>query len=811
MQLRFYQAHALAWQNVRTICDTEAYLLDVAIKRGKREREDVGSLEAKSVMYKEMATRAGSYFMQAEEKAHTASLSRRDAKGGITLAVATAEPAKTNRRTILLVEGDRETGEVMQRILQVYGDTVILATGADEAIRRMETDKPNVVITEAKLTGGTEAGKAVLSAAGRQDIPTILLAEQQTLATTRMGASTETVYRPVRMDNVLGALNRVAPVERPVYASVAQEPAVLLGDHFGNEGTNDQIAQNVIANIAYFTHPEGRAPEGKLTRSEAKELVSIMRRRGGSRIRRNQRFKELIRKIATGTERTIDGSTFLVVEVPVGALAYLSVEVQGEGGEVIEKQVPVPAHLAVRDGIIWVASKAAPADIEMARAHEREEFNILIKYYEFSKHLLLYARNRPNQDRSYQDSFYAAHAQAWGKVRDIYARKAGEPNNASDQARYTQIAAKAGRYFEQASSATNVRYLTGERAKRGITIAAQTGVPASGEERRTILVVEDDPIIKKLMGDMLRQRGFNVVVTTEGADAIARMNPDEHDIVITDLGLDDGDTAGKTVLEAAEGQGIPVILFTGSEPQVLRAAGIAEATDVVHKPFSIAEIMAAIDRVAPSIESQIASDLQDMSETGYLARLKEAHRVRRVSPRKVPGGNKVIVPDIYFEDFANRMILESRADDVVVVPLGIAQDIAVGVASDAEMERLGLENPENAIVLLKPEDRKALETLHIDDGGKSLPILSRVLELNNYHFLHLAAAIEFSRSMLADDTESMNAFYELLMHRPLDAAERARLRVARGVISLTLPPIAENLIEDIESIRLEHAAFLVNA
>ncbi len=57
---------------------------------------------------------------------------------------------------------------------------------------------------------------------------------------------------------------------------------------------------------------------------------------------------------------------------------------------------------------------------------------------------------------------------------------------------------------------------------------------------KTILVVEDEPAIARLVRDYLEQAGFAVVVTGDGNEAIRRAQATSPDLVVLDLGLRGG-------------------------------------------------------------------------------------------------------------------------------------------------------------------------------------------------------------------------------------------------------------------------------
>lgn len=107
-----------------------------------------------------------------------------------------------------------------------------------------------------------------------------------------------------------------------------------------------------------------------------------------------------------------------------------------------------------------------------------------------------------------------------------------------------------------------------------------------------ILIVEDNESLREMFQQTLSARGFEVIVASTGAEALALSMGDAIDAVLTDLelpavsGLDLCRAFAKK--EAATGRIIPVWVMTGSdEPSVARQALAAGASGVLRKPFSL--------------------------------------------------------------------------------------------------------------------------------------------------------------------------------------------------------------------------------
>ena len=101
-----------------------------------------------------------------------------------------------------------------------------------------------------------------------------------------------------------------------------------------------------------------------------------------------------------------------------------------------------------------------------------------------------------------------------------------------------------------------------------------------------ILVVEDDPDLRRQLSDALAQSGYAVDLAADGEDGHFLGDTEEYDAVILDLGLPKLD--GISVLEQwrKDGRTMPVLILTARDRWSEKVAGFdAGADDYVSKPF----------------------------------------------------------------------------------------------------------------------------------------------------------------------------------------------------------------------------------
>ncbi len=136
---------------------------------------------------------------------------------------------------------------------------------------------------------------------------------------------------------------------------------------------------------------------------------------------------------------------------------------------------------------------------------------------------------------------------------------------------------------------------------------------AAGAPPARILVVDDEPQIRKFLEIALRSQGYQVEEVASGRAGLERLATAGADLVVLDLGLPDMD--GRDVLrELRAWSRVPVVVLSvrASEREKVEALD-AGANDYVTKPFGIQEFMARVrgllrDRGAPEEAPPVFDD-----------------------------------------------------------------------------------------------------------------------------------------------------------------------------------------------------------
>lgn len=134
---------------------------------------------------------------------------------------------------------------------------------------------------------------------------------------------------------------------------------------------------------------------------------------------------------------------------------------------------------------------------------------------------------------------------------------------------------------------------------------------STGTPPPRILVVDDEPQIRKFLDISLRAQGYAVESADTGQGGLEALATHGADLVILDLGLPDRD--GHEVLrELRQWSNTPVILLTVRAGEAEKVAALdAGANDYVTKPFGVQELMARVRALLRAHASPEAAPVYD--------------------------------------------------------------------------------------------------------------------------------------------------------------------------------------------------------
>jgi two-component system KDP operon response regulator KdpE len=148
-----------------------------------------------------------------------------------------------------------------------------------------------------------------------------------------------------------------------------------------------------------------------------------------------------------------------------------------------------------------------------------------------------------------------------------------------------------------------------------------------------VLLVDDDPTLRRALGIGLRAEGHDVLVAADGRTALQAVREDKPDVLVLDLGLPD--LPGVEVLrQLRDWSTVPVVVLSArAESREKVQALDLGADDYVTKPFGMAELLARIRATARRAGSEIpVLEAGDLVIDLPARRVSKAGRVVRLTP-----------------------------------------------------------------------------------------------------------------------------------------------------------------------------------
>ncbi len=314
--------------------------------------------------------------------------------------------------------------------------------------------------------------------------------------------------------------------------------------------------------------------------------------------------------------------------------------------------------------------------------------------------------------------------------------------------------------------------------------------------RATVLVVEDDPHMRRLLLDELSAAGHGVLEASEGAEAMARLNgSDPVDVVVTDLVMPG--MPGRVLLDEVRrwDPDIPVIITTGFGS--IESAVDAMKGGAFHylpKPFHLEQLLATLD--AAIAERRVKLDMstcrncQAPARRGIVAESVAMRKVlsliERVAPAETPvlllgesGVGKDVLARLLHTD-SPRSDARFVAVNCAAIPETLLESQLFGHRrgsfTDAREDRRGLFQEANG------------GTMFLDEiGDMPAPLqakLLRVLQDKEVHPLGAPAPVPVDVRVVAATHRDLQRLVE-------EARFRMDLFYRLNVISLRIPPLRE--------------------
>jgi len=156
-------------------------------------------------------------------------------------------------------------------------------------------------------------------------------------------------------------------------------------------------------------------------------------------------------------------------------------------------------------------------------------------------------------------------------------------------------------YSEPGRGTTFKVYLPCADDKAGLALETGDQVVIRRGEGTTILLVEDDPVMRRLSRQMLAAQGYSVIEAEDGKSALAQAasNPGRIDLVLTDVVMQ-GISGPELVLRLMDTHPETRFLYmSGYTGELVVDHGLSEGIALLEKPFTRAALLGAIQAALP--------------------------------------------------------------------------------------------------------------------------------------------------------------------------------------------------------------------
>jgi DNA-binding response OmpR family regulator len=111
-----------------------------------------------------------------------------------------------------------------------------------------------------------------------------------------------------------------------------------------------------------------------------------------------------------------------------------------------------------------------------------------------------------------------------------------------------------------------------------------------------VLIVEDDPAIRRLVTMVLQRHGYQTELATDGVEAVLKLGLRDYDVIVLDLMMPnlDGFTVINTIADNQPERLRKIIVTSAASPAVIRERMKEGAFRLLPKPFDIGELVAAV-------------------------------------------------------------------------------------------------------------------------------------------------------------------------------------------------------------------------
>lgn len=113
------------------------------------------------------------------------------------------------------------------------------------------------------------------------------------------------------------------------------------------------------------------------------------------------------------------------------------------------------------------------------------------------------------------------------------------------------------------------------------------------DEKKTVLIIDDDLALQTVLEIALRDAGYQVILAGDGQEGIEKLTRLNPDLVISDIMMPqmDGVETFQRIKEQLQDNGIPIFIMTALNRKPWFADLEAEGAVIIQKPFDIDQLL----------------------------------------------------------------------------------------------------------------------------------------------------------------------------------------------------------------------------
>jgi len=130
----------------------------------------------------------------------------------------------------------------------------------------------------------------------------------------------------------------------------------------------------------------------------------------------------------------------------------------------------------------------------------------------------------------------------------------------------------------------------------------------------TVLIVDDEPRIARLVADYLQQAGYRVIEANDGLSALDQFRSHRPDLIVLDLGLPELDGLD-VIRQIRTHSAVPIIILSARTEETDRVVGLElGADDYVVKPFGGRELVARVRALLRRVDAIVVDEVHRVAD-----------------------------------------------------------------------------------------------------------------------------------------------------------------------------------------------------